>query len=102
MFPDGGSLFAFIVTMGGKVFFQELVGQYTGLGEVPNRTSHFQVYVSAVRLVGKVILLGNPRGEKGERDAHVLVPIKGGREVEVLYIETHIFGIGCAEYAVLV
>ncbi len=39
-------------------------------------------------------------GEKGERYAHAFVPVKGGQKVEVLYIEAHIFGAGCAEYAV--
>ena len=80
---------AFIVTVGGKAFLQELVGQYTGLGEAPNRTSHFQVYVSIEHLVGKVILLGDPRGGKGERDAHVFVSIEGGQKVEV-FMSRHI------------
>ena len=100
MFPEAGSLFAFIVTVGGKTFFQEFVCQYTSMGEAPNHTSHFQVYVSVVRLVGKVILLGNPQGERGKRDAHVFVSIEGGQKVEVFYTEAHIFGIRCAEYAV--
>ena len=61
---------------------------------------HFQVNVSVVDLVGKVILLGGPQGGKGKRDVHVCVSIKGGQKVEVFYIEAHIFGIRCAEYAV--
>ena len=90
MFPEAGSLFAFIVSMWGKMFFQELVGQHTSLGEAPNRTSHFQVNVTVVYLVGKVILLGYLQGEKDERDAHVFVSIKGGCKVQV-FISRHIY-----------
>ncbi len=89
-----------MVTVGGKAFFQEFVCQYTSLGEAPNRTSHFQVYVSIVYLVCKVILLGDPWGGKGKRDVHVFVSIKGGQKVEIFYVEAHIFCVGCAEYAV--
>ena len=90
MFPEAESLFAFIVTVGGKRFLQELVGQYTGLGEAPNRTLHFQVYASVVRLVGKVILLDDPRGGKGKGDVHIFVSIKGGQKVE-FFISRHIY-----------
>ncbi len=90
MFPEAGSLFAFIVTVGGKAFLQELVGQYTGLGKAPNSALHFQVYVSVVHPVDKVIMLGNPRGGKGKRDAHVFVSIKGGQKVEV-FMSRHIY-----------
>ena len=99
MFPGAGSLFAFIVTVWGKAFFQELVGQYTGLGEAPNRTSHFQVNVSIVHLVGKVILLGNPRGEGRTGCACICIDL-GGPKGRSFYIEANIFGIGCAEYTV--
>ena len=100
MFPKAGSLFAFVVSMWGKAFLEELVGQYTSLGEAPNRSSHLQVNVSIVYLVGKAIMLNNLWGDKGERYAHVFVPVKGGQKVEVIFIEAHIFGAGCAEYAV--
>ena len=79
MFPEAGSLLAFIVSVWAKAFFQELVGQYTSLGEAPNRTSHFQVNVYVVHLVGKIILLDNPREEKGKRDVHVFVSIEGAK-----------------------
>jgi hypothetical protein len=82
MFPEDGSLFAFMVPMGGKAIFQEFFCQYTSLGETSNCTSHFQVYVSVVYLVCKVILLGDPWGEKGKRDVHVFVSIEGGQKVE--------------------
>ena len=76
----------------GQGFFQELVGQYTSLGETPNHTSHFHVNVSIVHLVDKVIiLLGDPQGEKGKRDAHVFLLIKGGQKVEVFFISRHIY-----------
>ncbi len=100
MFPKAGSLFAFVVSVWGKALLEELVGQYTSLGEAPNHSSHLQVNVSIVYLVGKAILFNNPWGGKGERYAHVFVPVKGGQKVEVLYIKVHIFGAGCAEYAV--
>ncbi len=72
----------------GQGFFQELVDQCTSLGEAPNCMLHFQVNVSAVYLVGEVVLLGNLWGRKGKRDVHVFVSIKGGQKVEVLYIES--------------
>ena len=100
MFPKAGSLFAFVVSMWGKALLEELVGQYTSLGEAPNRSLHLQVNVSIVYLVGKAILLNNPWGEMGERYGHIFVPVKWGQKVEVLYIEAHIFGAGCSEYAV--
>ncbi len=100
MFPKAGSLFAFVVSVWGKVLLEELVGQCTSLGEAPNHSLHLQVNVSIVYLVGEAILFNDPWGEKGERYVHVFVPVKGGRKVEVLYIEAHIFGAGCAEYTV--
>ena len=90
MFPEAGSLFAFIVTVGGKTFFQEFVCQYTSMGEAPNHTSHFQVYVSVVSLVCGVILLGDPWGEKGKRYAHVFVSIEGGQKVD-FFMSRHIY-----------
>ncbi len=56
--------------------------------------------MSVVYLVCKVILLGDPWGEKGKRDAHVFVLIEGGRKVEFFYVEAHIFCFRCAEYAI--
>ena len=47
--------------------------------------------MSIVHLVGKVILHGNPRGEKGKRDAHVFVSIEGGQKVEVFFMSRHIY-----------
>jgi hypothetical protein len=46
--------------------------------------------VSVVYLVCKVILLGNPWGEKGERDVHVFILIEGGRKVEIV-MSKHIY-----------
>ncbi len=102
MFPEAGGLFAFIITKGGEAFLQEFVCQYTSLGEAPNCTSHFQVYVSAVYLVCKVILFGNPWGGTGKRHAHVFVSIEGGQKVEFFDVKAHIFCVGCTENAVRV
>jgi hypothetical protein len=84
-----------MVPVGGKVFFQEFVCQYTSLGEATNCTSYFQVYVSIVYLVCMVILLGDPWGEKGKRDAHVFVSIEGGQKVDFLCRGTYILGRVC-------
>ena len=46
--------------------------------------------MSVVYLVDEVKMLSDPR----EKYAHVF------QKVEVFYIKAHIFGIGCAEYAV--
>ena len=40
---------------------------------------HFQIYVPLVDLVFQSVLLDDPRGEEGERDAHVFKPVKGGQ-----------------------
>ncbi len=84
----------------GKAFFSVACWPIYQHGEAPNRTLHFQVNVSVVDLVGKVILLGGPQGGKGKRDVHVCVSIKGGQKVEVVCIQAHVSGVGCAEYAV--
>ncbi len=93
-------MFAFVVSVWGKALLEELFGQYTSVGEAPNCSLHLQINVSIVYLVGKAILLDNAWGGKDERCVHVFVPVKGGQKIEVLYIKAHIFGAGCAEYAV--
>ncbi len=44
--PEARHLLAFEISVGGKVFLEELVGQDAGLGKSPHGTSHFQINVS--------------------------------------------------------
>ncbi len=46
--------------------------------------THFNINVSIVDLVGKVVLFDNPGREKCERHSHVFVPVKGGRKINIL------------------
>jgi hypothetical protein len=44
--PEARRLLAFEISVGGKVFLEELVGQDAGLGKSPHGTLHFQINVS--------------------------------------------------------
>ncbi len=46
MLPEARRLLAFKISMGGKAFLAELVGQDAGLGKSPHGTSNFQINVS--------------------------------------------------------
>ena len=91
MFPMAGSLFAFIVSLWGKALLEELVGQYASLGEAPNCLSHFQVNVSDVYLVDKVIMLNDPWRKRGKGMHMYLYQSRGAKKVEFLYIGAHIY-----------
>jgi hypothetical protein len=43
---EAGHLLAFEISMGGKAFLEELVGQDASLGKSPHGTLHFQINVS--------------------------------------------------------
>ncbi len=49
--PEAGRLLAFKISMGGKVFLEELVGQDAILGNSPHSTLHFQINVSVADFV---------------------------------------------------
>jgi hypothetical protein len=76
--PEAGCLLAFEISVGGKEFLEELVGQDAGLGKSPHGTLHFQINVSVEDFVLLGILFDNPRGEKGKRDEHVFKSVKQG------------------------
>jgi hypothetical protein len=65
------------------------------LRQSPPGTMHFDMNVSIVNLVGKVVLLNNPGS-----DLHVFIPVKGGRTVKGFDVKAHELGIGCAEHAI--
>jgi hypothetical protein len=44
--PEARRLLAFEISVGGKAFLEELVGQDAGLGKFPHGRSHFQINVS--------------------------------------------------------
>ncbi len=98
--PEAGHLLAFKISMGGKAFLEELVGQDAGLGKSPHGTLHFQINVSIEDFVLKGILFDNPQGKKGKRDAHVFESVKRGRKVEVFDVKGHILSSWRAEHAV--
>ena len=90
VFPKTGGLFTLKVSMGGKAFLEEHVCKDAGLGEAPHCSLHFQIYVTIEDLVCQRVLLNDPRGEEGKRDAHVFVPVKRGLEVEVLNVKAYV------------
>jgi hypothetical protein len=45
--PESGCVFTLVITIGGKTFLQELVGQDAGLGETPDGLAHLKVDVSS-------------------------------------------------------
>ena len=72
----------------GKAFLQECVGLYGSLGEAPNPkgASHFKVNASVMDLVCEaVLMLDDPRWEKGESDAHIFIQVEGSRKGKFFY-----------------
>ncbi len=63
-------------------------------------TTHFNINVSIVDLVGKVVLFYDLGREKCKCDSHVYVPVKGGRKVTIFDVKAHELGIGCAGHAI--
>jgi hypothetical protein len=61
---------------------------------------HFDINVSIVDLVGKVVLFYNPGRENFECGLHVFIPVKRGRKVKKIDVKAHELGIGCAEHAI--
>ncbi len=76
MLPETGSIIAFIISVGGKAFPQELVGQYTCLGETPDRVTHLKVNMSIVYLVVELVMFINPGGGKGNRNSYILISVE--------------------------
>jgi hypothetical protein len=69
------------------------------LGQSPHDMMQFDINVSIVDLVSKVVLFDNPGREKCKCDSHILVPVKGGKKVKKNDVKAHELGIGCAEHA---
>ena len=69
--PESRGVFTFVITVGGKTFLQELVGQDAGLGETPDGLAHLKVDVSSNNFIMEVVLFNDPRG--GNIDGHFYV-----------------------------
>ncbi len=97
VFPGARSDFAFIITVWGKTFPQELVGKDSGLGETPDGLAHLKVDVSSDDFGIEVVLVDNPWLKETDGHFHVLVTVKCCHKVEVADVEAHMLCFWGAE-----
>jgi hypothetical protein len=76
VFPKAWGIFAFIISVRGKMLSQELVGKDVCLGQTPDGLAHLEINVSADNFVEEGILGDNSRGKKADGHFHVPVPVE--------------------------
>ena len=65
----------FIVSMGGKAFFEYFVGYCSCLGKAVDGFSDFKIDKSSFGMLLHVVLLDDVCGEDGQRHFHVFIAV---------------------------
>jgi hypothetical protein len=97
VFPEAGSVFAFVITVWGKTFPQELVGKDSGLGETPDGLAHLEVDVSSDDFGIEFVLVNDPRRKEIDGHFHVLVTVESCHKVEVADVKAYVLCFWGAE-----
>jgi hypothetical protein len=66
------------------------VGEDTFLWKAPDGASHFEVDLSVLGILCKIILFNNPAGKKAERHFHILEVFEGSGEID-FFMSRHIY-----------
>ena len=77
-----------VVSAFAEAFFEEIVGEYAGLGEAVDATTDLEVHPAVVGYGGEVVFGDELVGNVVDFDADVFIAVEWGAEVEVFDVET--------------